>query len=182
MKYSDYNDNEIVYLIQSGSEEAYIFLVSKYKKMIYSRIYKYKLKDIDDAYQEGIIALYNAALSFNKEINKTFNKYFEVVLTHRFFDIKRKMKLDYEYFLSENIIKNTCCINESIETLSKKNRVDEIIGVLDVLNTREKNVFYEYYILNMQIDEIAMKENIDRQYIYYLIHEIKDKIKKYMIK
>lgn len=182
MEYSDYNDNEIVYLIQNGSEEAYTFLVSKYKKMIYSRIYKFKLIDIEDAYQEGLISLYNAALSFNKEINKTFNKYFEVVLSNKFLDLRRKRRLDYEYILSENIIRNTCGLSESVDKLSRQNKIDEIISVLDVLNNREKNVFYEFYILDMEIEEISLKENIDKQYIYYLIHEIKDKIKKYMIK
>ena len=52
--------------------------------------------------------------------------------------------------------------------------------ISNILNKREKNIFYEYYIEGMSIDDISLKEKIDKQYIYYLIHEIKDKIKKNM--
>ena len=180
MEYSDYNDNEIIYLIKSGNEDAYHFMVKKYSRMLYSRINRFHLDDLDDAFQEGLICLYNAIMAYDETINKTFNKYFEVVLHNKLADLKKKRLVDYEYFLSEKIIGNTCSMNESVERLHKKIKIDEIMKISNILNKREKNIFYEYYIEGMSIDDISLKEKIDKQYIYYLIHEIKDKIKKNM--
>ena len=183
MEYADYNDNEIVYLVKKGSDDAFLFLVNKYKKMILSRIDKYKLADIEeDALQEGIICLYNAAITYNEKINKTFNKYFEKILFNKLYDLKRKKLLDYEFVLSEKIIMNTCAINESIERLARQNKVEEILSVTNTLNEKERIVFNDFYIEELSIDEIAEKEKIDKKYIYYLIFEIRTKIKKNMLK
>ena len=164
MEYADYNDNEIIYLIKKGNEDALLFLISKYRKMIYSRINKFKIHEVEDAFQDCLISLYSAVMTYDENINKTFNKYFEVVLFNKLSDLKRKMRLDYEFILSENIIRNTCAISEDIETLSKRNRIDDILDIIDCLNKREKNIFQEYYIENMDIDEIALNILI----LYYL--------------
>ena len=77
---------------------------------------------------------------------------------------------------------NTCAINESIERLARQNKVEEILGVTNILNEKERIVFNDFYIEELSIDEIAEKEKIDKKYIYYIIFEIRTKIKKNMLK
>ena len=87
MNYFNYNDNEVIYLIRLGNENAYNFLNKKYKKFIYSKIKQFHLHDVEDSYQEGLIALFNAVRCFNETYEKTFNKYFERVLKNRLLDV-----------------------------------------------------------------------------------------------
>ena len=177
-KYADYNDNEIIYLIRSGNEEAYIFLVEKYSRMIYSRIIQMRLSDIEDCYQEGLIALYDSITTYNIDYNKTFNKYFELVLKNRLVDIKRKRDSEYEYILDDVLIDNIVAIKET----SEYDRLVDFKKVPTILNEIEKEVFKLYYVDNHTIEEVSNMINLNKSRVYSIIFEIKNKIKKYMVK
>ena len=94
-EYSKYNDNELIYLIRSGNEKAYAFLIKKYEKYIYRRISEMHLIEKEDVFQECILVLYIAARGFSDNYNKSFMKYFEQLLNHKLLDIKKSQrKLD----------------------------------------------------------------------------------------
>ena len=136
-KYADYNDNEIIYLIKSGNEEAYNFLVEKYSRMIYSRIIQMRLTDAEDCYQEGLIALYDAINSYNIDFNKSFNKYFELVLKNRLIDIKRKNDSEYEYIIDDVLVNSIIAIKET----NDYDRLVDIKKVPYILDELEKEIF-----------------------------------------
>ena len=177
-KYSNYNDNEIIYLIRSGNEEAYMFLVEKYSRMIYSRIIQMRLTDIEDCYQEGLIALYDSIKTYNISFNKSFNKYFELVLKNRLLDIKRKKDSEYEYILNDVLVNNVIAIKES----SDYDRLIDIKKVPYILDDLEKEIFKLYYVENHTIKEVSNMMKLHDSYVYSIICEIKNKIKKYMVK
>ena len=81
-----YNDYELLYLMNEFDEEAEKILIEKYSVLIRFRIYKFKVKDryIDDFMQEGLYMLLIAAKTYNEMSDKTFTKYFDLILQRKF--------------------------------------------------------------------------------------------------
>ena len=87
------NDYELIYLYkETSSEEALIKLINKYKRLIWKNIYKFyvPISYHDDFYQEGLITLVNALNTFDSSYNKTFTRYFELILYRRFIALKKE--------------------------------------------------------------------------------------------
>lgn len=180
MNYFNYNDNEIIYLIRLGSEDAYQFLNKKYGKLIYSKIKRFGLKDIDDSFQEGLIALYNAIRSYNENYDKSFNKYFEIVLSNRYLDIKRKKETDYEIFLTEKMSNYSFVLKESNYSYNEK--FNCIVMASKSLTKKEKEIFDYLYIKDIPIIDLSVKINMPLKSLYRIIYKIKKKIKENVIK
>ena len=179
--FNKYNDNELIYLIKSGSENAYIFLIDKYNYFIHRKILEMHLKDHEDCFQEAILVLYNAAKSFNDNYNKSFMKYYEQLLNHKLLDIRKSQRKDSDLMYTSLLeFDNFHFVREDSITLKKEITIDK--SFLAKLTDAERNVFNDYYINNISIEDIAKKYNIDRTIIYHTIYRIKRKIKKYMVK
>ena len=174
-----YNDNEVIYLIRLGSEEAYDFINVKYKKFIYSKIKKFGLYDVEDSFQQGLIALYNAVISYDETYDKTFNKYFDNILTNRLVDVKRKVNNNYEILMIDRIDNTKFVLKENNE---QNIRMDDIYKATAFLNEKEKMIFKMLYKEKRSVLEISRLTNINPQYLYKLIYQIKKKIKKNVIK
>ena len=180
MNYFKYNDNEVIYLIRLGNEDAYDFINKKYKRYIYSKIKKFGFHDIDDSYQEGSIALFNAIRSYDESYEKTFNKYFERVLVNRFLDIKRKVETDYELIMSEKLDNSHLFLRET--NTSYDDKMYEVLKASLKLTKREKEIFDMVYIEKLSTLEVSSKLNSPTGNIYKIIYQIKKKIKKNVIK
>ena len=177
----DYNDNELIYLMKNRSEYAYSILLRKYRRFIHGRIYELHLNDHEDCYQEGLVILYNAALSFSEDYNKSFMKYFEQLLNNKLLDIKRSQERENEAMYSKRLnLDNFRAIRED-NTLLKRD-ITISLSFLSKLTEIEKKIFDDYFLNNMPIMEISKKYNLSRKSIYYTIYRIKRKIKKYMVK
>ena len=87
-----YNDYELIYLIHENSYEALGMMFHKYQKLIYSRIYKFKFPNdlFEDLVQECNLVLYKAINIFNDKFNKTFTKFFELLLENKLIDLYKK--------------------------------------------------------------------------------------------
>lgn len=98
--YIKYNDNELLYLIGEHLEEAQDILFEKYQGLIYKRLKTFRIKEneYDDFYQEGLIALYSAINSYDSyTYNKSFNKYFDLLLQRRFIRILKEKRNEFFY-------------------------------------------------------------------------------------
>ena len=180
MEYSEYNDNELVYLMKNGNEKAYCILLKKYKRFIHGRIYEMHLHDHEDCFQEGIVCLYNATLSFDDSFNKSFMKYFEQILNNRLLDIKRSQERESEVIYSSRLnLDNFREVKE--ESLLLKRNFIVPKSFYTKLTKKERTVFDDYFLNNIPIDDIAKKNNTNKKSIYYTIYRIRGKIKKYMV-
>lgn len=176
-----YNDNELLYLIKNNNEEAYLFLIKKYRGLIFKMIRKYAI-DEDDGYQEGLICLYNAINKYDSKYNKSFNKYFEQLLTNRFIDLKHEQQIDYRVIIDSELVDNYVVLNEGVRTLNEMNIEDIYYKVKDNLKGMETFIFIEYYMNKKSPKEISSSNNLSLSSIYHIIYRIKRKIKKYVVK
>jgi|AntAceMinimDraft_18_1070375.scaffolds.fasta_scaffold00674_5 RNA polymerase sigma factor (sigma-70 family) len=179
MIFRNYNDFEIVNLIKQGNEEAFKFMVDKYKYFIAKNIKKFNLtKDYDDVFQESLMILYKSIYIFDETYNKSFMRYFELNLTNRLITLKKKVNR-YGQFLSEKLpVLCDFSIFEDKRTYITENEIKE---ALTNLSDFEKVVFNTKVIGKNTIRETAKKLNCSEKKIYNGLDRIKNKVKMHLM-
>jgi RNA polymerase sporulation-specific sigma factor len=160
------NDYELLYLVHFEKDDnAFLYLFKKYHRFIWKQVHIMNLKSIDhdDFYQEGLLMLNKAIQTFDEEKNKSFTRYFELILKRHFYYLKRNLPT---YMLCEdtNFVKGASYIEEELD--------------LSFLNTEiEKDIFQLYFIEEIKIKDILEKYPYTRKQIYNTIYRIKEKYK-----
>ncbi len=174
MSYKAYNDYELLYLVKEKNDHiALDILIKKYKNYIYKKIYSYfpREKDVDDYYQEGLLCLHRAIHTFDDTYNKTFMRYFEVLINRHLINIYHKNKREQEKLL---MIINEAYVDEQFYEEDKESSVDLNIRFGSNLET----LIYQYYFLEgMKVDYISKKLNLTKKQVYNGIYRVKRKIK-----
>lgn len=110
--YKDFNDYEVMYLVEEGSEDARDILFDKYAPLIKGMAGNYLKKfnkygvELDDLVQEGYVGLYNAVKGYNKDKDALFYTY-AVVL------IRSKMLNFLRHYTSQKNFANVGCVSLS---------------------------------------------------------------------
>lgn len=70
-------DEEVVALVREKNQEALNYILNKYKELVYMKSSKYFIigAEKDDIYQEGMIGLYKAILSFKQDKHNSFKTF-----------------------------------------------------------------------------------------------------------
>jgi len=160
----DYNDYELLYLNSLESEEARDILFKKYLYLIRKKITDfgiYNSFERADYEQEGIIILNKAIAIYKEESNMTFTKFFEMLLEHRFIDLKRKRKNEKIYFISNEMIDYATSINNEYNLLYED--VNISYGLLSRL---EKTIYSAAFEQNLSNKQICEKYNLKLKQIY----------------
>lgn len=161
------NDFELIYLIRFEScSFALDYLYRKYDRFIWKQIYLLHIREDerDDFHQEGVLMLYKAVKTFNESKNKTFMRYFELILKRHFYYLLRKLP---KYVLKEETMFNqgVYCVDEKIDCF------------LMMCTPIEKYVYQAYFAESRAISKIAEELGKSKKHIYNTIYRIKEKYK-----
>lgn len=161
-----YNDYELLYLMNEFDEEAEKILIEKYSVLIRFRIRKFRVKDryIDDFMQEGLYMLLIAAKTYNEMSEKTFTKYFDLILQRKF---QRLIEQEKNYFYNVDLI-------EDINSLREPNVFIYEHDKQESFSTFEEKVL-KYQKKNYRPREIAQFLNCDIKSVYNCLYRIKEK-------
>lgn len=160
------NDYELIYLFQTyQDDQAFEFLVLKYRRFIWKIIHTLYLQDkeTDDFYQESILMLYKAAQTFREQYQKSFTKYFELILRRQLYYLKKKIPnvlLSEESFFKD--IQSPRVIEEEHITLE---------------HPMEQKILEMYFEKRFSVKKISHEENLSSKQVYNLIYRVKKKIK-----
>lgn len=161
------NDYELIYLYKESMNEA-IFerIIEKYRPLIWKNIYKFYVKpqDQEDFYQEAIILLYQALNRFDEEANKTFTRYFELILIRRFVQLKDKTA-KYVLFPNSELIEGT--YTPDFDILHEEIKLAPL----------EEKIYKMYFIDKMITKSIAEELQISEKSVKNAIYRIKCKLK-----
>lgn len=171
IKYME-NDNELLYLIRNHDEEALELMFKKYENLILSKIrqYHFPLSHKEDYLQEGRIVLLKAIEMYRSEYEKTFTKYFELLLTNRFNTLYRvNQKYQNHIVLLE------------VENIDIDNKLDDQHFELrdlnvDNLSEFEYKIFKYHFLENHSIDETLKKFDLTGKQVYNAIQRVKKKL------
>lgn len=169
---NQYNDFELLYLIKENCDIALDIMFQKYIPLINSRIKSFNIKkrNRDDFFQEGLICLHKAISTYREDKNKTFTRYFDLILQRRFIQILKK---ESKNFYDVELIGDG-------ELLSEPSKVYDYSLNDDFENIKlsrfEKEVL-NYLELGMKAREIASVLECTPKQIYDATDRIKKKIK-----
>lgn len=166
--YKAYNDYELIYMVKEGDTVALDILLKKYERFIYKKVYSFFYHDeLGDYFQEGVICLYKAIETFDESYNKTFMRYFEVIINRHFINIHKKNKRYYEML---ETYKNELLIQE------KEKKILEEEKEITFKSSLEQKVYELFYLNNKKVKEISEELNLEAKQIYNAIYRIKNKL------
>lgn len=160
------NDYELIYLIQSDQDDhALNFMYQKYHRFIWKLIHLLNLekKEHEDFYQEGVLMLHKAIKTFNERYNKSFTRYFELILKRHFYQLKQTLP-KYYLFDHTDFVKDVVYIEESYDPI-------------DLNSHLERLVYEKYFVLKQSISKIKEDSTYSSKQIYNAVYRIKDKYK-----
>ena len=166
---SEYNDNELLYLLSENEEFAFEMLMEKYEPMIISRLQRYHVRQEywDDYYQECIILLYKCAIGYREDITKTFNKYFDRMLQFQIRNLLRKDKCSFYRVVlmsADDIDSITYSMVEEKKTLKPMN--------LEKLGLSES--FIKMLYDGSTIKDIAKSNNMNYYQAYSIVKKVRE--------
>ncbi len=122
-------------------------------------------KEQDDFFQEGILILYRAVQTFDESKNKTFTRYFELILKRHFYHLISKLP---KYLLYEDSNFMECfAYHES----------DDSQDFVKNCSDFEKQIYQAYFIEKQAVKRISINMACDPKKIYNAIFRIKEKYK-----
>lgn len=165
--YHQYNDNELLYLMYENEDYAIGILYEKYYNLINKRLHRFNItKNYEDFFQEGLMALHTAINSYNPFYNKSFNKYFDLILQRRIMTILKKER---KYFYGVFAVEDINFVVKDEPTLYENSDFD-----FD-LSSFAKKVYELKFIKNYRAREIAKLLNTNVKKIYNTIYMIRQK-------
>lgn len=169
----NYNDYELLYLYNMGSEEARKILFAKYSYLIKKKISNFNIKsrcEISDFEQEGIITLHKALKIYKETSKMSFTRFFEMLLEHRYIDLKRQKKRDHIICVDYDTIDYIIPEAESF-------MVNETVNInYNFLSELEKNIYILMYEQGFSNRDVCEKLNLDIKQVYAAKTRIKRKI------
>lgn len=181
---NQYNDYELLYLIYECDEEALGILFKKYEPLIKKRLYSFRIKkcNYDDFYQESLLTLYLAIKKYNPFNNKSFNKYFDLLLTRRIMSLLRQGKDHfYEEIITDDeamfVDEGNVLDNMLLKSSNKELELRENVVSIGYLSSLEYEIFKLKYIEGIPNERIAKIIDEDIKKVYNSIYRMKKKIK-----
>ncbi len=141
-------DEELITLAQSGDDKALETILVRYKPLVYKKSQPYYLAggDDDDVIQEGLIGLYKAVISFNKEKFPLFNVFAGVCIERRILSAVKKASR-----LKHNPLNSYVSLSDTEPSIGTENA----FGVFDASDNNPESIFIEredYYGLEGRIN------------------------------
>lgn len=170
-RYNDlkkYNDYELLYLINEGSEQALNILFAKYDTYIIKIVSNYmdqRNENFDDLVQEGRLVLYKCVKTYKDDNNASFFGYFTFIFRRKI--VKLINEINNLPILNEDLT----LYNTAIEAKS------ELSGKMFFKDKIKINFFDCCIIGKMTIMDFSKKNNLTYDQVYYLNKKIIEELK-----
>lgn len=186
---------EDIKLAKSGNKYAIEKILSNHKQLVNSVVRKYFLigGDIDDLTQEGMIALYNAILSYDQEKNSSFEAYAHMVVERHIISTIKQFNNKKNLPLNEAVNVNnqgTILIDEEREVgfmlqstkpnpeieLENLDTYNELMSKIKETLSNYENEVLSYYLEGYSYIDIANKLNETPKSVDNALNRIKNKL------
>ncbi len=160
------NDYELVYLIQNEQDDiAMEFMFKKYHKFIWKQVHLLNVdsKELDDLHQEGVLMLHRALKTFDESKNKSFTRYFELILKRQLYRVKNNIP-NYYLYEHTNFCKGASYLEEEPIEISFSSVLEQQIHSL-------------YFLQSRSVAEIIRQTGYTKKQVYNTVFRIKEKYK-----
>ena len=194
--YNKFSDEELIEQIRLGNLEAQNFLLEKYRNLVSIKANRFFLigAESDDMIQEGMIGLFKAIQSFNKDKNNSFKTFANLCIERQLITAlktsNRQKHIPLNSSFSLNVsafednddttvleVLDAKVVEDPLDTITKREYMEFIESRIDKnLSTFEKQVL-EKYLEGKPTRVIAKELNKTPKSITNTIQRIKIKVK-----
>ncbi|MEE0866586.1 MAG: RNA polymerase sporulation sigma factor SigH [Clostridia bacterium] len=156
-KYGNLKDEEIISQIKSGDKDALSYLLEKYKNLVNIKVSKYFMigAEKEDILQEGMIGLFKAIQSFNKDKQNSFKSFANICIERQLITAIKSSNRQKHMPLNTYL---------SLNTAAYDNNEDDSVELIDTFNNKtaedplETIMKKEYY---SEVEE-AINKNLSK--------------------
>lgn len=200
MNYKNYNDYEIMYMIEEKSDDALDILYQKYEPIVksYAKRYASSAKrygiEIDDLIQEGMYAIYRALRTYSTSHNTLFYTYVDFCIRGRMNNLLKLSNSKGSYTLNNSLSLNeiTSDGSEYIYLISDC----DTLSPTEYLLERETNDLIKKYLYDLEFDdslifelrmngfknrEIACLLEVDSTFVSRRVYKLKKEFRKFLL-
>ncbi len=197
MKYSEHNDNELLYLCSENNEDATNIIIEKYKKNILGILKEYKKQynivgiETADLYQEALLGLLNAIHSFDKEKDVTFYTYANACIRKSIINaikktFEKKSRILNNSYSLDKLINNSESnfyeifkdeTNQPDRLIIDQENVDEFIKKIESKLSKSEIEIFELKLKGLKNSEISSLIDKDKKYVENTMFRINRKYK-----
>ncbi len=180
----DQDDNELCRLCRQGDENAFRVIASRYYLLLKKDASKYAetAADSEDLLQEGLIALHDAALTFDENGGAAFRTYAGVCVRNRMISVLRHQQAMKKRNMDASSIEEAQDVPSSPETdplnaVIKSEELDRFYSFLkEKLSSIEEKVL-DLYLEGLSYDDIAKKLDISRKSCDNAMQRVRKKLR-----
>lgn len=180
------SQSELISAIKDGTYNAFQELVISFDGFIKKTVNSSDVSDTekDDLYQEGLIGLYKAVISYNENSDASFSTYANVCIRHSIISALRKyygkenMRFRYSLTLDSESIEPLVITQASPdESIIEREEYEALMQKIDSsLSVYERKVL-KLYLKGMTYEEISKALNTSVKSIDNAIQRIRSKLK-----
>ena len=164
------DDSELCRLCRQGDENAFRVIASRYFLLLKKSASKYaeSAADSDDFLQEGLIALHDAAMTYDENAGAAFRTYAGVCVRNRMISalrhqqaMKKKSMVASSIEEAENVPSSP--ESDPLNAVIMSEELDHFYGFLrERLSSNEEKVL-DLYLEGLSFDEIAQRLGVSRK-------------------
>lgn len=178
---------DLVFLAQSGDQEAFSELLKAYDPLITSTVSKFRVEgmldvDSEDLRQEAILAFYSALLSYDPNISEVeFGLYAKVCICNRLVSqvriIKKHIANSMLAYSDEDLVKYVADDGDPSKSIVEQEAEKSLMKLIsDNLSDMENRVF-EMYVSGMSAAEMARRLDVSEKSVSNTVYRIRKKLK-----
>lgn len=201
MDYQDFNDYELIYLVEEDNEDALQLLFKKYQPFINKIVLRfyYSLKkygvEYDDIYQEAYLAFMKAVRLFDNRENTLFYTFLNISIRSRLLNYRRVIMSKKNSFYSNMISLNANVFEDDDltfeEYIEDKKQVDPVL-LLDSRNLENQlksfslelspiqGQIFELVYNGFENYEIAILLDMEGKEVSNYLYRIRKRLKNYL--
>lgn len=181
--------NELSELVKSGDQEAFRALLTDFEGVIRATT---SSADVDreekmDLYQEGLIALYKAAMTYDPSLNASFSTYANVCIKHSIvsalriyygkknYPIRSSLSLNGE--VDDPVIQSLGPVTEPEQLLLEKESYRALLEKLDASLSNYEMEVLKLFLQGNSYCEISKRLNMTAKSVDNAIQRIRGKLK-----
>ena len=182
--------SELVRLVKEGDQGAFTVLKSDFDSMIRGIVYGIEVisAEADDLYQEGLIGLYKAAMTYCEDSDASFSTYARVCIRHsvisairiyygkKNFPVRSSLSLDSdEGDIGE--IPNLGQVTEPECVLIEKENYEALLRKIDVTLSKMEREVLKLFLDGLSYGEISKRLRMSTKSVGNAIQRIRGKLK-----
>ena len=151
-RYQNLTDEQIIAEIKAGDEKALTYLLDKYKELVNIKVGKYFLigAEKEDIMQEGMIGLYKAIKSYNKDKQNSFKSFANICIERQLITAIKTSNRQKHMPLNSYLSLNTAAYDNNEEDSVELIDTFDSNTIEDPLETIMKKEYYEQLQNNIE--------------------------------